>query len=153
MICSIRKISVILGAALLAGGCQVAKPLEPSQVNTTPIVLDEAMANRLWPQSKCEVPSFSSTTGPAEVILVPSSSDDAVTAAAIEPGLFLADSLLLPVAMVQTPPWAQIESPAYYLPPSYTVNPPTIVTHAGTYGGGAEGYNYAAGRAVRYDSN
>lgn len=157
MTCSIRKTSAIsagLLLSLIAGGCQVAAPLGPDQVNTTPIQLDEAMAHRLWPQSQCPYPSFSSTTGPSEVTLVPAPSNKPEWNFAVEPALFFVNTLLLPVAMIQTNPYAQVESPGYYLPPSYTANPPTNSSRADIYAGRTDsGYVFAPGRAVRYDAN
>jgi hypothetical protein len=137
-----------LAGLLVAAGCQVAQPQSPDRVNPTPIAEDQAMSARSWPRSEAVYPNFSSTTGPSEVILVPREKVNPIAHAVVETPLFVADLLLMPIAMVQNPPWTQVEGTSLYLPPTYTGGPPLDPTRPDDLSGGpGTGYNAAPGRA------
>jgi hypothetical protein len=160
MISSILKTAglVLAGSmmVLLALGCQTVAPIPPDRVNETPIQLDEAMANRLWTPTKAIYPSFSSETGPCEVGLIPADNLDYTSNILSEGLLFLANTVILPGTMVLMPPWEQVETPAFYIPPSYTANPPlkAPADNPNDYSGrSGTDYTYSIGRTVHYDSN
>jgi hypothetical protein len=146
---------LLAGLMFLAAGCQVVQitqPQPPDRVDATPIVEDPAMLARAWPPTPAIYPNLSSTTGPCEMLLVPRDDLKPATHAALETPVFVADLLLMPVVVIEgilPPPWAQVEGTSFYLPPTYTSNPPTEAVHHTDYSGGTGiGYDPAPGRVV-----
>ena len=111
-------------------------------MNATPIQVDDAMKARLWTRTNAVYPNLSTTTGPAEFLLVPPYNTDPYLRSADEAPLFLGNVALMPVAMAQTPPWSQVESTALYLPPTSTGNPPLVPINGGDFSGGPNGATY-----------
>jgi hypothetical protein len=142
---------VLVGATamFLAAGCEVSQPQAPDRTDPVPISTDDAMRARQWQPTPAVYPSMSSTTGPSDVALVPCEKLSAPAQGAVETPLFLADLLLMPIAMVEAPPWTQVEGSAFYVLPTYTANPPSIPARGNDLSGGpGTVYNAAAGRAV-----
>jgi hypothetical protein len=158
-----------LGTVLLLGGCQQSQeaqvthltradklvefpPRQPSdRVNDTPIIVDEAMQARDWQPVAATYPNFSSTAGPTEVTLEARPDLKPWWHAALETPLFVTNIVLMPLAMWQTPPWDQVEATSFYVPPSYTANPPSEPTaHDDLSGGTGIGYTPEAGRAALF---
>jgi hypothetical protein len=157
MIFSIRKSRMMAAAAgmvLLGGGCVMQKPTAPDRVNTTPIVVDPAMAARNWPQVAAVYPCFSSETGPADVLFVPKESLSPYKHAAAETPIFVADVILLPFGLMErllAPPWSQVESTSFYIAPTYTANPPLEPKGRNDYSGGTGvGWTVTPGRTVSH---
>jgi hypothetical protein len=118
-------------------------------VNADPIVVDPAMAARQWPIMAAVYPNFSSTAGYADSPLVASPKLGPIKHAVVETPVFLVNTLLLPVYMIQVNPYAQLEATSFYLPPTYTANPPADPAHPGDFSGGpGTGYTPIPGRAV-----
>jgi hypothetical protein len=142
--------AAMLAAALTFTGCQIAQPRAQDRVTRTPILEDDAMSARDWPKTEAIYPNFSVTTGSAQSLLVPKPSLPAWAHAAMETPVFLANVLLSPITMVQAPPWAEVETVSFYLPPSYTDNPPLDPSNPNDFSGGPKGpqanYNTAIGR-------
>jgi len=165
-----RCVKYLLAAApLLWAGCQQAQeaqvthltrtdklvqlpPRQPAdRVNDTPILVDDAMEARNWQPVAATYPNFSSTTGPAEQTFVPRSDLKPYPRAALETPVFIANILLMPLAMLQTPPWDQVEATSLYVPPTYTGNPPSEPRgHDDFSGGTGIGYTPEAGRAALF---
>jgi len=61
--CSIRKCIVSGIALFLAAGCQ-ATWTKPQPVNQTPLIVDEAMQARQWPQTSVYYPATGVVAGP-----------------------------------------------------------------------------------------
>jgi hypothetical protein len=143
---------LLAGGALAGGGCQsvqVGQKQQPDLVNADPIVVDPAMAARQWPIMAAVYPNFSSTAGYADSPLVASPKLGPIKHAVVETPVFLLNTLLLPVYMIQVNPYAQLEATSFYLPPTYTANPPADPAHPGDFSGGpGTGYTPIPGRAV-----
>jgi hypothetical protein len=135
----------------LAGGCQVAPKLGADRNDPTPILVDSAMRGRDWPTDPALYPSFSSTVGPAETLFVPATNLSPAVHGFMETPMFFVDSLLTPLAMLYDAPWNEEEGVSFYLPPTYTGNPPLEpVDPKGRQdlsGGPALGWTPANGRA------
>jgi hypothetical protein len=146
-----RCLTVTATSLLLCAGCEIATPQKPDRVNATVIVSDEATVYRSFSQTKALYPSFSTTTGPSGVMLVPSPKLTLPEQGALETPLFFVQVLLAPVALAEGCPWSQVETTMLYLPPTYTANPPLTQGRPNDYSGGpGTGYNPAHGRAVTY---
>jgi len=157
---SIRKQFLMSASAIiLAGGCQaisqsqplvlLPKPQLPDRTDPVPMTMDDAMRARQWQPTPAVYPSMSSTTGPSDLVLVPNEKTPPAIQCAVETPLFITDLLLMPIAMVEAPPWTEVEGSAFYVLPTYTANPPSIPVGNDLSGGpGTPGYNAAAGRAV-----
>jgi hypothetical protein len=141
-----------LGVMLaLAGGCQVGQKLGADRNDPTPILTDSAMQVRDWPTMRATYPCFSSTVGSAQSIFVPRADLSAPAHAVMETPVFVADTVLLPLSLVITPPWEEEEGVSFYLPPSYTTNPPVDPVgpkeRQDLSGGPSMGWTPANGRA------
>lgn len=126
-------------------------PQAPDRVAPAPIASDDAMGARQWKPTPAVYPSFSSETGPSEVVLVPDDRLAPPAHAAVETPLFVADLVLMPVAMIFDPPWEQVEGSSFYLLPTYSGNPPSTPPPGrptDLSGGPGNAYNPAPGRAV-----
>jgi hypothetical protein len=147
---AIRGAGLLLAAGALAGaGCQVAQKQQPDLVNADPIVVDPAMAARQWPTMAAVYPNFSVTAGCAQAPLVAKSTLPPIQHAIVETPVFVVDSLLIPVFMIQTNPYAELEATSFYLPPTYTAVPPADPARPQDFSGGpGTGYNPIPGRAV-----
>jgi hypothetical protein len=130
-------------------GDQYPQQQKPDRVNPDPIVVDDAMAARQWPQMRAIYPNFSSTAGDAQMALVVRDDLPPALHAAIENALFPFDVLFIPASMVNHHPYDQVEATSFYLPPTYTANPPLVPERPNDFSGGpGTGYNAAPGRAV-----
>ena len=150
---STRDLRLAASAAVLVlgAGCQIQKPQTPDAVNPTPITTDVAMGQRNWPQTAAVYPSLSSTTGPAGVIYVARDDLKPIPHAAAELPIFVIDTLGMPVLWWYIPPWKQVEGTSFYLPPTYTGNPPLDASRPDDFSGGpGTGWNPTSERTVHY---
>lgn len=112
-------------AGLTLVGCSTQQPLTYEPVNQTPIVGDEALALRAdWPKSTAQYPSGSviaySTRFPIDSNLPHPTSGNVV----LEPALFLAQVVMLPVEFIVNPPMQEQRWYDAQLPPTSTLQPP-----------------------------
>lgn len=125
---SIREVKGFVGVMALLGalaGCSTQQKPVPDPVNQAPIVGDPALALRSdWPESHSYYQNGAvaawSTRYPYDLTAQHSTYASIV----LDPAMFLAQTILLPVEVVANPPF---QSQVYYgveLPPSYTAQPP-----------------------------
>jgi|GEM_PF-6001927 len=146
-----RRLTALAAVLFLGAGCQIQKPQGPDAVNPTPITTDTAMEQRNWPQTAAVYPSFSSTTGPAGVIYVPRDDLKPIPHAAAELPIFVIDTLGMPILWWSIPPWKQVEGSSFYLPPTYTANPPLDTPRRDDFSGGpGTAWNPTSDRTVHY---
>lgn len=136
--CSTRKsktagLRLACGAALalagLAGGCQWAGPPPTERVNTTPVVIDEAMQRRDWDQSVAYYQNGAVVAGPTATYLRPDPELPELAQGALETPLFVANVVIFPFTWVAAPPWADVVYRGMNLEPTYTAAPPTNTTY------------------------
>jgi hypothetical protein len=125
----------------------------PDRVVAEPMQVDEAMAARDWDRTPAVYPSFSTTMGPSGVYWTANDNLKPVQKAVVENGLFFGNLAMWPIDVFRMNPYAQIEGSSFYLPPTYTANPP-LEAPAGRKddfsGGPGTAYNPTPGRSVTY---
>lgn len=126
--CLIRKALLgvmVVGGSVAGVGCQRVGPPPSMLINDTPIVIDEAMQRRDWPQTTAEYANGVTVARPTGVYWEPDPELPQTARAAIETPLFLAHSLLLPFDMIWDPFWEEVAYPRAQAPASYTAAPPS----------------------------
>jgi hypothetical protein len=165
----LRILLTAIMAALLSAGCQathqltaqaktqffkvaeISPKMPPDRVNPVPIETDDAMTARNWPVTAAVYPNFSVTAGSTQTLFIAKPQKNSYFAGAMESPIFVLDVLLIPVAMFQAAPTAQVEDTSLYLPPTYTANPPADPTGRENLSGGPGiGWTPAFGRAAPF---
>ena len=116
---------ITLSMLALAAGCSTEQKYAPAAVNTTPIIGDQAIAQRAdRPKSTAyysngSVPAFSTRFAydvnaqrpyPGDVIL--------------DPAMFIVQTVMLPIQLIKYPPGTEQVWHGEIVPPSYTATPP-----------------------------
>ncbi len=119
-----RTAGLSLLALLAMGGCQTVNPVPPpSPLNTTPLVVDEAMQNRDWEPTAAAYQNDVVTANPTDWTLHPDPAKQPGSGL-VEPGTYLLNIGLLPYAIIKDPPWEPAQSKAMVMEPTYTGNEP-----------------------------
>lgn len=123
--CLILKKNLISIAALLAlvAGCQRDYLPETQKLSPAPILEDQAMAHRHWDTMVVQYSNGASIAFPTLYPYVPRTNTPEVEQIFTGPGLFLGQTLALPVTMFITPPWQETIYRGIYTPPTYTAVP------------------------------
>ena len=125
--CSIRNCVtlVILGASMLAVGCQRMGNTPPEQLNPTPIVVDEAMQHRDWDQQAAYYTNTSVVARPTgELYEVKPDLGAERRHIYVDPVVWAGNTLLMPFVLIADPPWTPVAYRGETIEPTYTAQPP-----------------------------
>ena len=114
-----------LSSILLLPGCmKETKPV--AAVNRSPLIVDEAMQQRIWPRTVVRFQNGETPAGPTGFILEhnPDVPHDPGRRWSTDTPLFLANVLVMPVGYMFTAPWQRVIYPAGVAEPSFTGIPP-----------------------------
>jgi hypothetical protein len=111
----------------LLGGCALLQPVrnsQPAAPNPTPLVVDQAMQVRDWDRVTAAYSNGDTIAGPTGFPYEARWYQPEWRYAAIEPPLFVGQSVALPVTLIFTPPWTAIRYTGETVETSYTAMPP-----------------------------
>ena len=126
-------LSILAAAALATAGCANRNTTNVVPLSKVAVDYDEAMELRDWPQTTAGYGDQALTAGPSyyDYEYVGFGRDGRARQlsqpAAARLGdtfVFLGNTLLLPVRLVQTPPWTSVKYQPDFIPPSYHAAPP-----------------------------
>lgn len=128
IMCLIRNKSIKLAAAILgaglAAGCQ-NKPMGYHEaVNESPLLVDGAMEQRNWAPSTASYASGAVPAGGTGFLFEPSEKPCNVVQALVDPPLFTAQVVALPVTIFISRPWTLRAYHGAIVDPTYTAMPP-----------------------------
>ena len=130
-----------VAAASAAAGCVNRNDAVVAELSDRPMEYDEAQVLRDWPATQSDYYDGSVAAGPAYFRYAYVGQSNATgpdaagsltggpSAAAppearlIDPLVFLGNAALLPLRLVQTPPWATRDNPGVVVPPTYHAAP------------------------------
>ncbi len=120
---SVKLAAAILGAGL-AAGCQ-NKPMGYHEaVNESPLLVDGAMEQRSWKPSTAYYASGAVPAGGTGFLFEPSEKMPQTAQALIDPPLFAAQTVALPVTIFISQPWSLRAYHGAMVEPTYTAMPP-----------------------------
>ena len=96
----------------------------PESLSTPEIDIDQAMQLRDWDQVTATYRSGGTLAGPTGYLFHSKAGQPQWHYAVTEMPLFFVNTLLLPVALINTPPWAPVEWKGATVEPTYTGVPP-----------------------------
>jgi hypothetical protein len=118
---------VLLGSLLtlmcVIPGC-VKQTAPVATVDRSPLIIDDAMANRQWARTTVHFQNGETPATPTGFILEHNPNAPAWTPVLTDFPLFLANVGFMPVGYVFTPPWTRVIYPTGVAEPSYTGIPP-----------------------------
>jgi len=121
----IRNLGILAFGGMLAGGCQVVSPTPPvEKMNTTPLVIDEAMQIRDWEPVTAYYDSGAVVAGPHNFPLEPSPDLPYGFDFLTDNVLFGGQAVVLPITVIIDPPWNDVTYRGVRQDPSYTSAPP-----------------------------
>jgi hypothetical protein len=113
----------VFSILIITTGCvKDTKPV--AAVDKTPLIVDEAMQARDWPRTTVRFQNGETPAAPTGFILQHSPDAPKWTPILTDGPMFLANTLLMPVGYLFTPPWTRVIYPAGVAEPSYTAIPP-----------------------------
>ncbi|MCC6422425.1 MAG: hypothetical protein IT447_03030 [Phycisphaerales bacterium] len=126
--CLIRKNTIKLAAAILgaglAAGCQ-NKPMGYQEaVNESPLLVDGAMEQRNWTPVMAYYASGAVPAGGTGFLFEPSDKMPQVAQALVDPPLFAAQVVALPLTIFISQPWTLQGYHGAVVEPTYTAMPP-----------------------------
>jgi hypothetical protein len=135
-----RACAAVVAAGLLSG-CQFTGPTPPAEkLNSTPLVVDEAMQLRDWEPVSATYQSGATVAGPTLFFVEPDPTlpmgEDFIT----ENVLFVGQVALMPVTAVFQPPWSDVTYRGVRMEPSYTASPPLETDYENMAREAHEGY-------------
>lgn len=111
-------------AAALAAGCQMKSTGYHEPINESPLLVDGAMEQRNWTPATAYYASGAVPAGGTGFIYEPSSKLSNVGQAVVDPPLFSAQVVALPLTIFISRPWALRAYHGVILEPTYTAQPP-----------------------------
>jgi uncharacterized protein YceK len=124
-----RKLIVplVVSSTLLACGCQAVQPARPSQVSQTPLIVDDAMQMRDWPQISARYEGTSVIAGHNGTMwqYTPEMQAKEGWARVLDVPLFLLNTVTMPFSLFyDKPAWREHNSRSPALEPSHHAMPP-----------------------------
>jgi hypothetical protein len=124
----IHKRTIKVAAAVLAGGLAAGCQMKPmgyrEPVNESPLLVDGAMEQRNWSPSTSYYASGAVPAGGTGFIYEPSSKLPEFGQALVDPPLFMAQAVALPVTIFINQPWTLRAYHGVIIEPTYTAQPP-----------------------------
>lgn len=119
----------ILGALALAllilpAGCQRSFVEQPEPLQDEPVVEDDAMRLRQWTQTSAMYPNGSIDAGPTGFAYEPRRYMQDPNYYAADTAVFVGNFFMLPIRLVQTPPWETITYRGRWILPTHHAMPP-----------------------------
>ena len=121
---SIHRIWTMAAAGTILAGCTRTNVVHPSPLNRTPIVADGAMQIRDFEQSTARYPSGAAVAGPTEFNYQPKYNQPEWTYYYADYGTWALNMVLLPMNLILTPQWNQVNYPGEVVQTTYTAQPP-----------------------------
>lgn len=122
---SIPKLVAISALSALAIGCQRDYVAQTEKLSPAPILQDDAMAHRNWDTMVTYYANGSSISYPTLYPYVPRTNTPEGEQVFTGTGIFIAQTLVLPITICITPPWQETIYRGIYTPPTYTAVPVT----------------------------
>jgi len=116
--------SVIIGFCIALSGCQWIPKSTPGATNDTPMLVDQAMQIRDWDRSSAIYTNTTFVAGSTGFLFEPRYDNPGWSYALIEPPLFAAQVVALPVTIWFPPPWVPVNYASERLEPTYHGMPP-----------------------------
>jgi hypothetical protein len=134
LIRDLKKLGVVASIGLVGVlvGCQRQTAIAPAdELSAQPILVDGAMQLRNWPATSATYENWSVVAGPHGFwweqkydnnghYTGPGGEQNERVAAVTDSPLFLANLVTLPVALIVTPPWAEVLNSGGAVPPTHT---------------------------------
>jgi hypothetical protein len=133
IMCSIRNrrawttALIALGAAaaaITAPGCQTVPPPHTEKLNTTPVIVDDAMQRRQWESKTGWYANGATVAGPTGYWFQTSDELPEGYRRVVDPMVATMNIGLLPVTTVVEPPWKVKVYHGAITPPTYNAMPP-----------------------------
>ena len=106
-------------------GCQRISNTPPERLNPEPIVVDEAMQHRDWPEQNAYYTNTSVVARPTgERYEVKPDLGAERRHIYVDPVVWAGNTLLMPVVLIANPPWTPVAYRAETIAPTYTAQPP-----------------------------
>ncbi|HEX8524349.1 MAG TPA: hypothetical protein VF669_18990 [Tepidisphaeraceae bacterium] len=119
---SIRKGAVAALALAAVAGCRTTvNSAQKADLNTTPLVVDEAMQKRDWDRSVAHYANGDTLAGPSLIVIETSAPDPYQRLA--DPVVNIVNDAMIPVTTILFPPWKDVIYQGVQTPPTYTAQP------------------------------
>lgn len=118
------KAAAIVLAAGLTSGCQTKSTGYRESVNQSPLLVDGAMEQRNWTPATSYYAGGAVPAGGTGFLYEPASKLPEVGQALVDPPLFMAQAVALPVTMFISRPWSLRAYHGAIIEPTYTAQPP-----------------------------
>ena len=131
-----KKSAAFTGLAVaLLGGCQKVEPMPQADVlQSTPLVIDEAMQKREWPRQTVYYQNGDTLAGPTLYPFEPAGDLPDWQYLIMDDLVYLGNTVLLPFSFFVTPPWSSVQYAGVQYEPTNTAQP---VLPASAYGDAA----------------
>ena len=125
-----RTLAMSVAAVASVGitGCQKTKPAPVAKLIDSPVLVDDAMQRREWEQSSAYYANGDTVAGFSGRWLEPQPRfSEGYFGRLADPAVGLTNVVIMPLTMLQTPPWKGVDYQGVIVPPTHSANPPVEV--------------------------